>query len=127
MSQTTIQLGNRIRRLRQARDWSQEQLAEYADLSLSYIALLEKGRKSATVDTSAKLAHAFGITLAELFTFSGVPPQADPKDAQMMDILHNNRTAVGHRASKRRFSVCRQPPAYSAKRFFHWPYWLFRP
>ena len=42
MSQTTIQLGNRIRRLRQARDWSQEQLAEYADLSLSYIALLEK-------------------------------------------------------------------------------------
>ncbi len=43
MSQTTIQLGNRIRRLRQARDWSQEQLAEYADLSLSYIALLEKG------------------------------------------------------------------------------------
>lgn len=66
MSQTTIQLGNRIRRLRQARDWSQEQLAEYADLSLSYIALLEKGRKSATVDTSAKLAHAFGITLAEM-------------------------------------------------------------
>ena len=53
----------------------------------SYISLLEKGRKSATVDTSAKLAHAFGITLAELFTFSGVPPQADPKDAQMMDIL----------------------------------------
>ena len=43
LSQTTIQLGNRIRRLRQARDWSQEQLAEYADLSLSYIALLEKG------------------------------------------------------------------------------------
>ena len=87
MSQTTIQLGNRIRRLRQARDWSQEQLAEYADLSLSYIALLEKGRKSATVDTSAKLAHAFGITLAELFTFSGVPPQTDPTDTQMMDIL----------------------------------------
>lgn len=87
MSQTTIQLGNRIRRLRQARDWSQEQLAEYADLSLSYIALLEKGRKSATVDTSAKLAHAFGITLAELFTFSSVPPQTDPKDTQMMDIL----------------------------------------
>ena len=87
MSQTTIQLGNRIRRLRQARDWSQEQLAEYADLSLSYIALLENGRKSATVDTSAKLAHAFGITLAELFTLSGVPPQTDPTDTQMMDIL----------------------------------------
>ena len=50
MSQTTIQLGTRIRRLRQARDSSQEQLAEYADLSLSYIALLEKGRKSATVE-----------------------------------------------------------------------------
>lgn len=46
MSQTTIQLGNRIRRLRQARDWSQEQLAEYADLSLSYIALLENGHSA---------------------------------------------------------------------------------
>lgn len=87
MSQMTIQLGSHIRRLRQARGWSQEQLAEYANLSLSYVALLEKGRKSATVDTLAKLAHAFGITLAELFTFSGVPPQQDPKDAQIMDIL----------------------------------------
>ena len=39
------------------------------------------------MDTAAKLAHAFGITLAELFTFSGAPPQADPKDAQMIAIL----------------------------------------
>lgn len=79
MSQTTIQLGNRIRRLRQARDWSQEQLAEYADLSLSYIALLEKGRKKRHGGYLGKPGPAFGITLAELFTFSGVPPQTDQR------------------------------------------------
>lgn len=45
MSQMTIQLGSHIRRLRQARGWSQEQLAEYADLSLSYIACWKRGEK----------------------------------------------------------------------------------
>ena len=40
MSEITIALGKKIRSLRQARNWTQEQLAEYAELHVSYIVLL---------------------------------------------------------------------------------------
>ena len=40
MSDITVALGKKIRSLRQARGWTQEQLAEYADLHVSYICLL---------------------------------------------------------------------------------------
>lgn len=59
MSDITVALGKKIRSLRQARGWTQEQLAEYADLHVSYIVLLEKGANRATIETLEKLANAF--------------------------------------------------------------------
>ena len=58
MSDITVALGKKIRSLRQARGWTQEQLAEYADLHVSYIVLLEKGANRATIETLEKLAKA---------------------------------------------------------------------
>lgn len=72
MSETTIALGQQIRFLRQQKGWTQEVLAEKADLHVSYIIALEQGKKSATVDSLKKLAEGFGITLAELFAFDSV-------------------------------------------------------
>ena len=48
MSEITIALGKKIRPLRQSRGWTQEMLAEYADLHVSYVVLLEKGSSRAT-------------------------------------------------------------------------------
>ena len=66
MSDITIHLGKRIRMLRQSRGWTQERLAEYADLHVSYIVLLEKGANRATIETLHKLAQAFDISISEL-------------------------------------------------------------
>ena len=63
MSRITIALGKKIRSLRLSRGWTQEQLAEYADLHVSYIVLLEKGANRATIETLEKLAQAFGISI----------------------------------------------------------------
>ena len=66
MSDITVALGKKIRSLRQAHGWTQENLAEYADLHVSYIVLLEKGSNRATIETLDKLAKAFGISISDL-------------------------------------------------------------
>lgn len=66
MSEITIALGKQIRSLRQKRGWTQEQLAEYADLHVSYIVLLEKGANRATIETLDKLAKAFDLSISDL-------------------------------------------------------------
>jgi len=60
-------LAERIKTLRQARGWTQEQLAERAAMQRSYLADLELGRRNPSVRTLVKVANAFGIAVPELF------------------------------------------------------------
>jgi transcriptional regulator with XRE-family HTH domain len=60
-------LGARVRRLREAKSWTQEVLAERADLDRSYIAGIEAGLRNPSVKAAAKLARGLGVTLSELF------------------------------------------------------------
>lgn len=63
-----IILVNNIKFYRNIRDLTQEQLAELADLSVSYIKQLESGKvfKNVSLITLSKLAFAFQITVDEL-------------------------------------------------------------
>ena len=82
MSDITVALGKRIRSLRQSKGWTQEQLAEYADLHVSYIVLLEKGANRATIETLDKLSKAFGLSIADL-----VQPLGEMRDDSMQSQL----------------------------------------
>lgn len=82
MSDITIALGKRIRSLRQSKGWTQEQLAEYADLHVSYIVLLEKGANRATIETLDKLSKAFGLSISDL-----VQPLGEMRDDSMQSQL----------------------------------------
>jgi transcriptional regulator with XRE-family HTH domain len=65
-----LQIGERIRKLRlAAREprLTQEKLAERAKISVSFLSMIERGERSAHVETLAKLAEALGIPLTELF------------------------------------------------------------
>lgn len=53
-----------LRQLREERGWSQEQLAERADLNRSYLGEVERGRAVPSIVTVAKLAGALGIQLS---------------------------------------------------------------
>lgn len=88
MSRITIALGKKIRSLRLSRGWTQEQLAEYADLHVSYIVLLEKGSNRATIETLEKLAKAFGISISEL-VHSLDETNDDPMKKQMRDLMED--------------------------------------
>jgi transcriptional regulator with XRE-family HTH domain len=60
--------GERIRELRALRGWSQERLAEEADLHRTYVGGIERGLRNISLWNIAKLAHAFGVSIAELFS-----------------------------------------------------------
>lgn len=60
-------LGRKVRSLRTAKEWSQERLAEEADLDRSYIAGIEVGARNPSLKALARLAGALSVRLANLF------------------------------------------------------------
>jgi transcriptional regulator with XRE-family HTH domain len=61
--------GQHLRRLREARQWSMQELADVADLSKPTIYRIETARYSATLDVLVSLAQALEVPLAELVSF----------------------------------------------------------
>lgn len=59
-------LGEHIRQLRTAKDWTQEDLAGECGLDRSYISGLEVGRRNPTYLNLLRIAKTFGISLAAL-------------------------------------------------------------
>lgn len=66
MKETALRVGARIRCLRLQKELSQERLALDAGINPAFLGHLERGLKSPTIDTLAKIASALNITLSEL-------------------------------------------------------------
>lgn len=64
-----VLFGKRIAKLRQEIGLSQEQLSFASGLNRTYLGEVERGEKSATVITIAKLAKGLGITKKHLFDY----------------------------------------------------------
>ncbi|MES3011383.1 MAG: helix-turn-helix transcriptional regulator [Pseudomonadota bacterium] len=63
MSTTLVEsFGIAVRRQREAQGWSQELLAERADLNRSYVGEIERGRVIPSLVTIDKLAQALGLS-----------------------------------------------------------------
>lgn len=58
--------GATVRRLRENLGWTQEQLAEVAEMSATYIGFIERGENVPTLTIILKLADALGVTPAHL-------------------------------------------------------------
>jgi transcriptional regulator with XRE-family HTH domain len=65
--------GRRVRQLREAKGWSQEQLASAAQLHRTHISLIETAKRSVQLDTVESLASALGVSPAALFTNDPLP------------------------------------------------------
>jgi len=72
--QTDRDFGVRVKDLRSARRWTLERLAEMSTVSISALSKIENGQVSASFDTIVKIAHAFGLTFAELFASAAIDP-----------------------------------------------------
>lgn len=69
-------LSRGIAQLRRERGWTQADLAEAADVSLQFLAALEQGVKTPSLDTLDALAGAFSVPVSELFA-AGEPAKAE--------------------------------------------------
>jgi transcriptional regulator with XRE-family HTH domain len=58
--------GITVRRLREGRGWSQEQLAGHADLNRSYVGEIERGQVIVSLVTIQKLSGALGLSAGML-------------------------------------------------------------
>jgi len=59
-------LAQNVRVLRLMRGWSQEALADAAELDRSYIGDIERAERNVSLDSLERLAQAFGLTLTDL-------------------------------------------------------------
>ena len=83
-SQGLIELGERIRKRRQELHWSQEKLAEKADISLHTVCRIEGGQTAMSVETFKKIAEIFEIDARELL---GVNLVASEKNSSLQNIF----------------------------------------
>src|SRR5216683_7053525 len=61
------QLGQRIRESRRILSLTQEELAERAKISVSFLSMIERGDRVPHIETLAKLADALRVHLPEMF------------------------------------------------------------
>jgi transcriptional regulator with XRE-family HTH domain len=60
-------LGRNVKRLREAQDASQEEIAFRAGLNRAYLSDVERGERNPTVRVAGRIAKALGVEPAELF------------------------------------------------------------
>ncbi|WP_427180611.1 helix-turn-helix domain-containing protein [Paenibacillus sp. TC-CSREp1] len=62
-------VGNRIREIRKAKGWTQEQLAEAAGLHYSYIGGVERGDRNISLETLEKITNGLQVPVEQIFQF----------------------------------------------------------
>ncbi|HXH39317.1 MAG TPA: helix-turn-helix transcriptional regulator [Thermoanaerobaculia bacterium] len=63
--------GASVRRVRKEYEWTQEDLADRAGLTTTYVGQVERGDKVPSLTVVLKLAHALGVLPAELLDSFG--------------------------------------------------------
>ena len=81
--------GRRIRRLRQQRSCTQEELAFRAGIHTTYLSGIERGVRNPSLKNIRAIAAALGVPVAALFAFEGpnccCPPPPPPIQASQKE------------------------------------------
>ena len=63
-----VRFGRKVRRLRNQRKWTQEDMAERLGIDRSYLADIERGNRNVSLLMQQTIAQGFEISLAKLFS-----------------------------------------------------------
>ncbi len=69
-------LGNRIKELRASLNYTQEQFSSQIYISTSYLALIETGKRTASIDVLAQISNAFHVSIDYLLFGEEEPLQS---------------------------------------------------
>ena len=67
-SSGSVELGGRIKQFRLGRKLTQRQVAEFAEVSVSFLSQLERGVCGASIPTLSMIGKALGLSVADLFS-----------------------------------------------------------
>lgn len=59
-------LGNKVRKLRSLKGWSQEEFADICTINRSYMGRIERGELNLTLDSLQKVANGLDMTVSAL-------------------------------------------------------------
>lgn len=62
-----IQLGQNVRKLREKKGWTQDELSEQADIHISYVGQIERGLRYPSLKILFKIADALEVKITDLF------------------------------------------------------------
>ena len=62
----SVRIGKNVRRLREAKGWSQEEYADRADIHRTYVSDIERGRRNPTISVVEKLAKPLDVSAGSL-------------------------------------------------------------
>ena len=74
MSSYQENFGQHIRRLRERRGYTQEQLAAQARMHVTFLSGIERGQENPSLRRLRALARALGVRVGKLFAFECCPP-----------------------------------------------------
>lgn len=77
-----VELGERIRSIRQLRRRTLKEIAGAAQVSESFLSQLERGRANATIATLQRLSTALGIEVSDLFATNAPRPRVTRRQAR---------------------------------------------
>lgn len=92
MSEISKILGDRIRILRTEKKLSLEELGDRSNISPAHLGRLERGEKSATIDSLNKIVNALEITLEDLFKY--IQPSNGDIDNTTLSLLINKLSTL---------------------------------
>jgi transcriptional regulator with XRE-family HTH domain len=80
----SVRFGQRIRQLREARGWSQDELSNAAGLHRTHISLIENAKREVQLDTVEKLASALGVDPADLLRPTPATPRTEREELDQL-------------------------------------------
>ena len=75
MGNLRAEFGRRVRELRKARGFSQEELAHRVGIHYTYVGGIERGERNPALANIGRIATALGVSIAELFSVFTVRPK----------------------------------------------------
>ena len=84
-----IEVGKRIRKIREHQHFTREKLSERADISIQFLSDIENGHKSMTVLTIINLAKALNVSIDYMLLGKSISEENTGQDEMILNMLSN--------------------------------------
>jgi len=82
-----ILLGRRVRSLREAKGWTQQELGSQADVNYKFLGEIERGQQNPSLNVLVKIAAALEVDLPEMLRFEHESTDRKQIESQIEKIL----------------------------------------